>query len=1197
MSVRLIAGRAGSGKTRECLARIGEALARSLTDGPKLILLVPEQAALQMERGLLARSPSGALGRCEVLSFRRLAHRILNDVSAPPASGGQSPPYVPTPLSPIGRQMALRHLIQRHRRRLREFGKVAERPGFIAAVARGIVELLQEAVSVDQLDAAAHAAEADDDPSAPRLHDMALLLRAYLDYLGSDRVDPECVLDLARARLPAIDWLDGAQLWIDGFAGLTQQQMRMIVGLAQRVGHIDLALLLDPDHGGVRNQDAEPDDVSLFARTERTWFNLARAFREANVSIEEPILLGDRGCRRFQHAPHLAQLERELFTPRRDIPNPQSAINNPVSNSVRLVEAHDRRAEVAAAVRTIVDLVQRPDRPLRYRDIAIIVRDLTPYHDLISAELAAHHIPFFIDRRRQTYHHPLVQLVRAAMSMRADGPFDAAMAMLLKTGLSGLPDDDADAVENYQLAHGLSTSAAWEDNWTYPVQPGDRKRSITPAALRALAAVNRSRRALMDRIGDWWPKPMNPPPSQGEGRSEITKANTAPCHEWVAKLYALLERLDVRISLARWCETAIAGSDLDEAEEHEQVWADLVKLFDEMIAALGDEQMSGRQFQEIIESGLSEFTVGLVPATLDQVLVGSIERSRHPPIRAAFVLGMAEGQFPQRIGEDSIFGDDDRAKLAEAGVALGQTRVRQLLDERMLAYVAVTRPSEFLWVSYPRADEKGSPVPPSPYWPAIQAALPGTAIERLQDADADEAAGDPSAISTVGELAGGLAAGLRQFCEEKLTSEGAGRWLALYQWARGNDALRDPVAAALGALRKSPEARLEPAMAAALWPKPYRTSISALEQFAQCPFQHFAARGLRLEPRAVHDLTPMDLGRIYHRVLEHFVIELVEADKSLGEMSPEDIAASLLRLCTNIVPQYAEELRMEESQRRATIRRGRRDLVPAVGGQRSSIARTPLRPKLAERSFGTDTAGALPALELQTTHGVVRLRGVIDRVDLLPAGPDHLAVVFDYKRSLGRKLRLDEVYHGLALQLLAYLLVIRDHGGALGQGRIIPGGAFFLPLLAGLQNVKHPREADKGGFDAHKGFRPRGVVDFDWIDRLDPTLDCGQSAIFNVFRTKEGKLGNVHRSDAVADDSFGKLLDHVRRKMIQLADDWIAGNIAIRPAQHGKSIACTHCLYASVCRFEYAARRTQALERMDRAQVLERLVKEAPGDA
>src|ERR1043166_3870850 len=257
--VGLTAGRAGTGKTHGCLTAIGQHLGRSLIDGPRLIFLVPEQAALQMERDLLAASQSRALGRCEVLSFRRLAHRILSELTGP----------APVPLTPLGREMALRYLIGKNRKDLQEFARISDRSGFVSALSRGIAELLQESVTLEQLAAAASRAEADQHPSAPRLHDLNLLYRAYLDYLGSDRVDPESVLDLARDRLGQAEWLAGAFVWIDGFAGFTQQQLRMIVALAQRAAHIDLTLLMEP------HADRPPGSLSLFARTEETWGRIA----------------------------------------------------------------------------------------------------------------------------------------------------------------------------------------------------------------------------------------------------------------------------------------------------------------------------------------------------------------------------------------------------------------------------------------------------------------------------------------------------------------------------------------------------------------------------------------------------------------------------------------------------------------------------------------------------------------------------------------------------------------------------------------------------------------------------------------------------------------------------------------------------------------------------------------------------------
>ncbi len=1214
MGVRLIAGRAGSGKTHWCQSRIREELHGSPTEGPRLIMLVPEQAALQMERGLLAASPAKVLGRCEVLSFRRLAHRILNESTGP----------APAILSPIGRQMTLRHLIARHHRSLREFGRVADRSGVVSAIATAVVELIQECVSPEALEDGARAALEEKDPSGGRLHDIALLYRAYLTHLGSGRVDPEGVLDLARARLGAAQWLRGARVWVDGFAGLSGQQVRMIVELARCTEHVDVALLLDPACRRSETGGAPPDDLSLFARTERTWFTLERALHDQGISIEEPVLLDEVGPRRFADAPLLATLERGLFsTPLSAGAKGESAGGAGAASAhgpIRLLKAPTRRAEVAAAVRTIIDLAHRARSPLRYRDVSIVVRDLEPYHELISAELRACGIPFFIDRRRPTHHHPLIQLVRAALAMHGSGPFDQAVVMLLKSGLSGIDDEEADGLENYLLAHGLRSAECWDEPWTYPAIPErvDRKTKTAAAEKKApepYEPMDRLRLRLRRRLGEWWPAPTG---SQGR----------PSCKTWVQRLYDLLERLEVARRLAEWSDEATARGDLDEAEEHEQVWSDLVKLLDEMVETLGDEGMGGRRFRDVLESGLGEFTLGLVPATLDQVLVSSIERSRHPAVRAVFVLGFNDGLFPVRGAEHGVLGDEERARLERTGVELGRARTRQLLDERMLAYVAFTRPSESLWVSYAESNEEGKPLGPSPLWPHVRAALPDVAIEAVKTEG-------PEAINAPGQLAGALARQMRLVCEDEprtsvraaperessafgkptaARAEARGSsseipaslpdtrsvWLSLYEWGRSAKPVAATVRAALRALAPPDKARLSPEAAGALWPPPYRTSITRLESFAACPFQHFARYGLRLAPRPIHEIAELDMGRIYHTIMEQFVNELMETGRTLREMPAGTIAESLSRLCRTVVPQYAEALRMEQREQQAAVRRGERELPHAVRGQQARIGRTPLRPLATEKTFGDASEDDLPALELRLTDGrVVTVRGVIDRIDVVQTGQAALAVVFDYKRSVGRRLQLEEVFHGLALQLLAYLLVIREHGSRLVGTTVTPGAACYLPLLAGIERVEHPEDAGKEGFDAYKSFGPRGVIDFDWIDVLDPGAAGGGSPVFAARRTKEGAVSHMDQSDAVDRGRLPLLLDYVRGKMTQLAEEWLSGDIVVSPYRLGRETPCSRCDYRSVCRLEYAARETRSLSKMKRSRVLEELAvsSEPRGDA
>ncbi len=1195
MAVRLIAGRAGSGKTHWCQAQIRDALAGSAVEGPRLVMLVPEQAALQMERGLLSLSPTPALGRCDVLSFRRLAHRILND----------TPGTMPTVLTPIGRRMALRHIITKHRKSLREFGKMADRGGAMAALARTIGELLQEDVSPEQLEEAARATTDRHDPCDTRIGDLALLYRAYLDYLGSDRVDPDGVLDLARTRLCDVPWVHDALIWIDGFAGLTQQQVRMITVLAGLSPHVDIGLLLDPTRGRAKNPDGPPDDLSLFARTERTWFTLLRALYEAGIPIDEPVLLDGSPPPRYAAAEPLARLERYLFAgtvPRsgsqhhRGIGNKCGTGVSPVepparrrchktgvassstnTQSVRLVCTSDRRTEVEAAVSAIVDLVQRSESPLRYRDIAIIVRNLDPYHEILSATLAAHGISFFIDRRRPTYHHPLVHLVRAAMAMHGSGSFDQAVVMLLKTGLSGFDDDAADALENYVLACGLVSAETWLAPWTHPASPD---RPDTPASREATQQAEESRQAFVRVVGDWWPKPADA--QQGH----------PACRTWVKRLYALLERLGVSDRLSAWCDEAEARGDLDEAAEHEHVWTDIIRLLDQLVETLGDERMTGRQFRDVLESGLSEFTLGLVPATLDQVLVGSIERSRHPAIRAAFVLGFGDGQFPARMSEDAILGDDERLRLEQSGIPLGQTHARRLLDERMLAYIALTRPSEYLWISYPENDESGKPLGPTPYWDSIRCVLPDVPMEKVS-------AESPASISMASQLAGSLALQMRSWCGGARPTDSVATdvWPALYAWARTAGPVVSKVSAAMSALAPPRRAVLSAASTASLWSSPYRTSVTRLERFAQCPFQHFVTHGLSLRERPQHKIDALDLGRLYHTILEQFVNELIETDARLGEMSPGDIARNLSRLCRDVVPQYAQEVRMEPHEQHAAVWRGDHELPPAVTGEKTTTGITQLRPVATEQSFGDMPGDALPSLELKLARGrSVAVRGVIDRVDVVQAGDAALAVVFDYKRRLSRRLQLEEVYHGLALQLLAYLLVIRDHGKRLVGCEVIPGGAFYLPLLGDFKRIEHPDEVEEAALDVFKPFRPRGVVDFDWIDQIEPTFKVGWSDAFAVYRKKDSLLGHQDSSDAVESGVMPRLIEHVRLKMAELAEDWLSGNIAVIPARLGKQTPCSWCAYRTVCRIEYATRETRVLRKMNRSEVLAELADERPTD-
>ena len=66
-----------------------------------------------------------------------------------------------------------------------------------------------------------------------------------------------------------------------------------------------------------------------------------------------------------------------------------------------------------------------------------------------------------------------------------------------------------------------------------------------------------------------------------------------------------------------------------------------------IVEVLGDEKMTLAEYQEILEAGFAEASVGIIPPTADQVLIGDNERSRLKDIRVLFFVGVNDGLIPR----------------------------------------------------------------------------------------------------------------------------------------------------------------------------------------------------------------------------------------------------------------------------------------------------------------------------------------------------------------------------------------------------------------------------------------------------------------------------------------------------------------------------------------------------------------------
>jgi ATP-dependent helicase/nuclease subunit B len=1166
MPVQFILGRAGTGKTRLLLQQTTD-LVKADPLGPAIYWILPRQATFQAERLLTASL--GAFSRVRVVSFDQLGKEILihcGDIGIPEVTA-------------LGRRMVIGHLLRLHQKQLKYYTRSAHRPGLAAELDSTFGEFERAGLDSAALDELRHAMETDEragDALRDKLTDLHLLLNQYNNYIGQQRLDPQRRLALILKRVTDCSLLKNAQIFIDDFYDFSAHERKMLTAIAGIAGRTVISLLIDPTCQAVNNPSAMLSDLSMFHRTERTYQSLQQSLKQAAIPIEQPIVL--QSIHRYQ-SPQLRTIEQDLFsstepqTPVLRYPeepdlsgstvtNPApKATSDPSSGGIELCDSFGIRAEVDAVARRIKTAIAAG---LRYRDIGVLVRDLAGYQEIVSASFTEHQLPYFADHRRTAAHHPLLQLVRGALLIaRGNWPIEAVMS-LAKSGLAGLSDDQADELENYVLKHRIR-GKRWEspEPWEFK---RDLIRSEDESGLPILTETNHVdayRRSLHEKL-----LPV----------LELSKPNHSwPIREIATRIFTLLESFDVRSQLLAWMNQAQAAGDLERQAEHEQVWAEFTDLFDHLVDLLGDQTISLTDFLAVLDSGLESFDLALAPPKVDQILLGQIDRTRPPELKMVFVLGLNEGTFPRVTNERSVISDRERRALRSQNIDLDLDSDRRLLDERFLAYVAFTRPSQRLILSRSTADDAGRPTNPSSLWLEILRLFPGIEVQSFTRITA----ADPQSIGTPRQLVTSL---LRWVREGADTS--APLWPALYQWlatSAHNAAVRATRDQAWRALHYDNPSHLDRELASQLFPAPLYVRVPELESMAACPFQHFARYGLQLRGRDRTEVTGIDLSNAYHDILENLVNDLLQTNQDWCSLQPAQAKEMIRTHAAEIGRRLRGELMLTTSRNRYLLDRIERTLEQACAAMTEMNRRGRYRPQYAGLQFGQGQT--LPPYSLTTPAGAqVQLHGKIDRVDL-----NHKKTGFtvaDYKLSAGA-LSLDRVYHGLSLQLLTYLLVIQANGQQLVGRKLTPAAAFLMQLLRSPQSVDHPSEAlDPNDPKFHLRLKPRGVIESRAIASLDEKLAEGHSEVVGVYIKKDGTPGNRHATDVADQAEFEGLLQLVQTRLGEIADQVIAGDVSVAPYMIGRQTPCPHCEYRSVCRFEPGVNHYRMLTGMKRDEVL-----------
>ena len=1182
MAVTFVLGRAGSGKTRYCVDRLLSELQRS-GDTRRLVLLVPEQASFQMERTLATRAPNGGYSRAAVLSFSRLTHQALAEL-------GDTPEVV----TPAARVMALRAVTTRMGEGLRYFRHVAQTAGFFTQLERLVEELLSEAVSPESL---AEAVGALDPPAARRkIAELSAIYQGYLEWLGRERIDPAARLSLLRSRLAGLTWLRDSLFWVDGFAGFTGQELATLVELARAARGLTLTLLLDPDSPVIR-ANAAPGMLDLFRRTELTYQKLRTLFESAGVPCTDPIILHAAPLPRFAQAPQLARLEAGLAAPFAAPASPASASATSPDQTVSLIECVTHREELRQAARSIRQQIIESGGALRFRDFAVIARDLEPLVPIIADVFTEYEIPYFLDRRRPMRSHPLSRLVEALFQAIAEDFSVTATTRLLRTGLLPIEREQAEALENLIVGQAIHGLAAWrQPHWTF-----DDLSNLAINPQRA--APNASRVPLLESAASSSARTPNQPDSASSPSStepaptELDSARLAimaaiepllnlaaqdpppTANLWVRTLIDLLEQMSVRRRLESWIAAHRQERRWEQAETHRVAWETLCGALDDLDTVLGDERLRLDEVAQLLSATLREQTLGLAPPTLDQVLVSSIERSRHPEIKFAWVCAFNEGIFPARPADDELLDTGERDALTKAGLPAPASHREDSFGERLLAYIAFTRPSVGLTISYATVAEDGQPLLPSPLLADVRRVLPELQIARPQPHPPPvslaelargylhgfEGSRDLGIKGSRSTAAGGSTTRYGKLVAELLAAPGTGP--RLKHLLRGLD-YRNAAESVDATYRTYP--------AGIAW----RGSPSEAETYLDCSFKHFAQYALRIDGLRGPRPRAWDLGSLAHAIIAE-ITRRAAADPGGVRAVPDERWAELVR---EAVGEFQRSLPADLPQRRPDMAFLSAFLCDFVGELMRAHAgrwrRGQFEPHLLERRFGSETdPDGLPGLDLTLTDGRrVRLRGVIDRLDICRQDGRTLVLVYDYKSSISPFSGAAYLTGG-ALQVLTYLLAIRT--ALPTRDPLTLAGVFLAPLFpdeAVLQTQY--AQAAEGDQEAMYLYRPRGVFIESTARLLDPQLGQTSSPVACMRLKKDLSFDRTQSRDVVNENGLESRLALARQTLLMAAEGIVAGKVEASPLVERHELACGHCEFHGLCRFDPLINRARAAERV-----------------
>lgn len=1117
MGLQLILGGSGTGKSQF----LYENVVKKSIECPEqfFMTIVPEQFTMATQRRIVQTSPRRGSLNIDILSFERLAKRIFEEA-------GQQTLQV---LDDTGKCLVIRKVMEERKDELKIFGKKVRMVGFVEEMKSIISEFCQYGIGEEairklqkQLEEQTGDAVQTQPLLAAKFHDISMILKGFKEYVENRFVINEELLVRVCELIPTSELVKNSHVVLDEYTGFTPVQYRVLQGLMQYAKSVTIVLTMREGEQGI------------FQMTTKTVNRLKQLAQEASVTIHTDKIFTER--KRFVRHSDLEHLEQNLFQ--------YSIRKQSAGGDVKIVACANPVMEAEYIAQQIFSLVK--ENGVRYREIAVLTPDMERYHRVLGDAFLRYEIPCFIDYKRSIRSNPMVEAIRGALEIVRDKFSYESVFRFLRTYMSSLKMEEIDRLENHVLERGIRGYKRWSGDF----------RTEDACILKArdifLADIEELYRNL----------------KVGTGKKGISVRNA------ITELYQFGVRISLEKKTLALKERFEKMGQLSLAKEYQQSYAKVMELYDKTVLLLGDEVLSLTELIGILDSGFEEIKVGVIPPTLDSVQIGDIERTRLSDIKVLFLAGANDGLIPKAVSQKGILTQAERSFLETQGMELSPTEREASFIQKFYLYMMLTKASKRLYISYKRTNGDGEAGRASYLIGHIRKMFTDLQVidweKELQHQPMLQITNNETAYTYLAETLGAF-----------LEQRGNSLTQMVYQELKSRNLEPERLleATKAGMQDSGWQKNLQKAVVEILYGTCLHNSISRLETFAKCPYQHFIEYGLQLVERKQYEVIRNDIGTMYHSALEGFSKRIKMQNLSWKTLTDESRNAMIDEVFTELEEKYANQAIQDTARNRYMFQSVKNITTKTVAILQQQLEQSNFEPEGFEVRFSSDKG--LPELACQYEDGkIMELKGTLDRVDYYSVGDDIYIKVVDYK-SGKTKFSISDVYNNVQLQLVVYMeAAIAMAKKRFPDKQIHPAGIFIHniddPVLEYSDKTKNEEERKKAYLRA---LRPNGVINS--IDKVLEALDTGfkadasgsyNSSVIPFRKTKEGKIS----ATAITPEEFQALLTYTRQEVERLGQDILQGVIQARPyakenTNHlpdEKTVSCKYCEYKALCGFD-----------------------------